>query len=725
MLNPDACITTARCRVPSAQQAFAPLSQIRIHLVLDYERLFSELSGSWLQASLLDGILDCGRPLVLDRGFAPLAGADRNASEMFFAMLVPETFERQDHRHRAVNLVPCGAKADHLFANSHFGLGLVIKWRDGGGESPRTLDEAFAAASADAALVFQMSYIPDLGEHYLRALSAWLAHRRIRAHERSLVLHYRAGRLPPGWHELRTLADTRGHSSSPRGRERLPMETFWNNFWTILVREAKTDRGRELCQGHAASGPRGVASGPLGVPCNASALLEEWCAASREAPPPPPLTRPEKSFLLLGGDAHYDRESFLRHFHSAGLLDRALWSFSTPAQCFERGIREAPPNQIPSPLSPAARKAWGSFCALFANGPKRVDIELSGPLESSQKDRSFAPAELYARTRFSLVFESIIGSDRDYPAFLTEKVLKPLYRGHPFLLMCHVPATWSILHRLGFHSFEPTVPEGPFSAFDPDGPTPWPCSSTDFGDGVNGTSAYSRELEREIRRLADLPDSAWQVALTAAAHNRRHVVCDDGLSSRLRLQAYNVLRFVAFVKGVRTGTGVVSDAIRGHQRPSEATRGVDADADLNQAAEEDSFRLMGGGEEGRLGQQEPSQQLERQHQPAASAMRSAELGCQPWCAVSCLELHGNVESECGGCASMLRCHRGAEGFDTWRERAKKWKLIHFGHLARGRGRGGRGKGARGGRGGGRGGGGGAGRGLELEMVRGLALSRAS
>eukprot|EP00900_Chrysochromulina_parva_P001885 jgi/Chrpa1/11698/Chrysochromulina_OHIO_Genome00019222-RA len=453
MLNPDACITTARCRVPSAHQAFAPLSQIRIHLVLDYERLFSELSGSWLQASLFDGILDCGRPLVLDRGFAPLAGTDRNASEMFFTMLVPETFERQDHRHRAVNLVPCGAKADHLFANSHFGLGLVIKWRDGGGESPRTLDEAFAAASADAALVFQMSYIPDLGEHYLRALSAWLAHRRIRAHERSLVLHYRAGRLPPGWHELRTLADTRGHSSSPRGRERLPMETFWNNFWTILVREAKTDRGRELCQERAASGPRGVAGGPLGVPCNASALLEEWCAASREAPPPPPLTRPAKSFLLLGGDAHYDRESFLRHFHSAGLLDRALWSFSTPAQCFERGIREAPPNQIPSPLSPAARKAWGSFCALFANGPKRVDIELSGPLESSQKDRSFAPAELYARTRFSLVFESIIGSDRDYPAFLTEKVLKPLYRGHPFLLMCHVPATWSILHRLGFHSF--------------------------------------------------------------------------------------------------------------------------------------------------------------------------------------------------------------------------------------------------------------------------------
>ena len=150
MLNPDACITTARCRVPSAQQAFAPLSQIRIHLVLDYERLFSELSGSWLQASLFDGILDCGRPLVLDRGFAPLAGTDRNASEMFFTMLVPETFERQDHRHRAVNLVPCGAKADHLFANSHFGLGLVIKWRDGGGESPRTLDEAFAAASADA-----------------------------------------------------------------------------------------------------------------------------------------------------------------------------------------------------------------------------------------------------------------------------------------------------------------------------------------------------------------------------------------------------------------------------------------------------------------------------------------------------------------------------------------------------------------------------------------------
>ena len=290
--------------------------------------------------------------------------------------------------------------------------------------------------------------------------------------------------------------------------------------------------------------------------------------------------------------------------------------------------------------------------------------------------RSFAPAELYARTRFSLVFESIISSDRGYPAFLTEKVLKPLYRGHPFLLMCHVPATWSILHRLGFHSFGPSMPEGPFSAFDPDGPTPWPCSSTDFGDGVNGTSAYSLELEREIRRLADLPDSAWQVALTAAAHNRRHVVCDDGLSSRLRLQAYNVLRFVAFVKGVQ------------HQPAASASKNF---------------------------------MDELPKVPQAQPQRSAELGCQPWCAVSCLELHGNVERECGGCASTLGCHRGAEGFDTWRERAK-WKLIHF---ARGRGRG-RGKGGRGGRGGGRAGGGaGVGRGVELGMVRALrALERA-
>ena len=131
--------------------------------------------------------------------------------------------------------------------------------------------------------------------------------------------------------------------------------------------------------------------------------------------------------LLLGGDAHYKRELLVRKMHYAGLLERSLWSLSTPDQCAPAALNRT---------TPALRATWAPFCKRF---PKRLDIALHGPWESSNKDVSFPPRSLYRRTRFSAVFESVVSAPGDhpcYPSFLTEKVMKPLVRGHPFLIMC-------------------------------------------------------------------------------------------------------------------------------------------------------------------------------------------------------------------------------------------------------------------------------------------------
>ncbi len=596
-------------------------------------------------------------------------------------------------------------------------------------------------------------------------------------------------------------------------------EGFWNNYWTLLVRAARTDRAVELCLEQRA-GAAGGAADASGGPCNASAMLERWCTAQRGAPPPTPSPSPQKPILLLGGDAHYAREVILYRLFSAGVLDKARWSLSTPAQCSERGQRESPTNQLPQPLSAAGRAAWRPFCAQFAGGPKRVDIDLSGPLEASSKDQSFPPASLYAQTRFSLVFESVVsapGDEPDYPAFLTEKVraralppprmrvlhtaltparrprrlaekvLKPLYRGHPFLLMCHTPATWPILHALGFRSFEPTMDDGPFDNFSAmgggAGAPEFPCDYAKTDPNAFDGGEFARQLLEKVQRLLALPDAAWAPALSAAAHNRRHVVCADGLSAKLRTLAKNVLRFA--LTGTRAAAAAaagsaalaarratrpdVAEAARA-RRPSPAGRG--APGPLGRAAGPE--RAFGGaavdeedgGAEGgsafasaaelsaafaarpgspspfaAQGAASPSPATAREPRAAAReapatarevpvsdpdhlarpqaatreppAREPPAASCEYWCNVTCTQLHGDVQRECGGCPDSQPCHRGADGFGDWRVRAERWEAAHTHWGGGGRGGGGGGGGGKGGSGKGGGrrrAGGGSGRG---------------
>ena len=62
-------------------------------------------------------------------------------------------------------------------------------------------------------------------------------------------------------------------------------------------------------------------------------------------------------------------------------------------------------------------------------------------------------------SRFSVVFESSVTGDRnDYTPFLTEKVLKPIFAGHPFMLLCGARDVWDVIVAFGFRTFEPAIP---------------------------------------------------------------------------------------------------------------------------------------------------------------------------------------------------------------------------------------------------------------------------
>ena len=237
--------------------------------------------------------------------------------------------------------------------------------------------------------------------------------------------------------------------------------------------------------------------------------------------------------LMLGGDAHYNRQLLMRRLHAAGVLDRAHWSLSTPKECAASRLA----------ASAAHAAAWRHFCRAF---PKFLDIALEGELDGSPKDVSFPPRSLYARTSFSVVFESVVSAAGDepcYTGFLTEKALKPIVRGHPFVLLCAAADAWAWLRAFGFRSFAPTVPEAltdtTYEAV--------PC------EAATADGAYATNFTAELKRLVDLGEPEWAAARVAAAHNARHAVCPNGFDAVLRNTARKVLAFSVRVSKGRVG----------------------------------------------------------------------------------------------------------------------------------------------------------------------------
>ena len=197
-----ACIATFNCRVGGDA-----LEHLRIHFVLD-KNAISELEGSWLQFSLLSGLLECApkggtERSVLGTDFFPLHTTDDKTTahaEMFYVLMPIETWSSDSSKREKAwdTLVNCAKDTDEAQRLAHE-LKLPFTWQRHATPPPSNFRAAIRAASHNAAIVVQMSMIPDVGSEQMRSVAGWLHSAGIHSAQRAMVLHYRAGRLPTGW----------------------------------------------------------------------------------------------------------------------------------------------------------------------------------------------------------------------------------------------------------------------------------------------------------------------------------------------------------------------------------------------------------------------------------------------------------------------------------------------------------------------------------------------
>lgn len=495
------CIASAVCR--SAYHSDA----LRIHLVAD-DNAAGDYHGSWLGAALADGILSCK------------SGSASPRRSLVFILARHEVFDQDE----TLRLRPtCGP--DMPFKNFSESVKHLPSL---------SLDAVMRSIPANSIVGVSWS-TPDVGKYFVSFVGSWMSKRGVNPATRGLMLHYRDGRLPRDWQEKLP--------SSPAAPG-YPLEVFWSTYWRKLTWEAMDGHQRACARRELAvnawceDGWRGL--GPNGGRIRAANICGsqfvsrrlrharfvavERSATTDEALSERAAARPLRSFLLLGGDAHAGRPQLLHALFNDGLLGDALWSLSRPKEC------ETPPS------------TWVAWCALL---PHRLDVAMLGDADDSTgKDSSFAEPALYANTHFSLTLESMSDYDK-YTSFLTEKVLKPIYGGHPFILQCAAPGALSTLRSWGFRTFA----AGGFNeSYDA---ARQPSSSHAAHDDRKHCTAETTELRSELHKLIRLSRatdaasvSLWSEALAAADHNRRHLVCADGLHRQMQAHAKRILNFV-------------------------------------------------------------------------------------------------------------------------------------------------------------------------------------
>ena len=205
--------------------------------------------------------------------------------------------------------------------------------------------------------------------------------------------------------------------------------------------------------------------------------------------------------LILGGDGEW-RYRLLDTLRGTGALTNATWSMSKPANC-----------DLP-------------VCAQL---PKFLDRELRGRnSDDNGKDRTFPPVHRYTNTGYSVIMESVIVNQAEYTSFFTEKIFKPIYRGHPFVHACAASPTWPMLRRLGFRSFEPLI--------SPDGLT----SPDPHVDCKLSNTSYYHKVSDEMKRIRMASENSWEAARRSAAYNQYAFSCK--LPKRLKRISHSTWR---------------------------------------------------------------------------------------------------------------------------------------------------------------------------------------
>lgn len=322
---------------------------------------------------------------------------------------------------------------------------------------------------------------PDVGADFVQHVGRWLQYQGVDPSQ-SLLLHYRTGRLASTVGTCRPACHT------------CPREAWWSLYWSRLVDEAQR-RHLQWCGGEH--------------------TVRLWCKRPSSGACGPFFGRRQQTdgVLMLGGDAHQHRQNIVFGVWNSSLRPALTWSLSLAPEC----------------LTGERSPGWDTFCAKL---PKKVDVALLGENETSHKDVSFPDPYLYESTDVSIVFETMSDYD-DYSAFLTEKLLKPVFGAHPFVLACGAAGALAAFRSLGFVTFEPHIDE----SYD----ELWP------EDSSRQTCFQSLRIDDLIASVKAILASRHDMrrAKARARYNRRHLLCADGLHARMQAQATSILEFIA------------------------------------------------------------------------------------------------------------------------------------------------------------------------------------
>ena len=140
--------------------------------------------------------------------------------------------------------------------------------------------------------------------------------------------------------------------------------------------------------------------------------------------------------------------------------------------------------------------------------PRVLDVAPDSKADAKVLESSWA---LWRGVRFALTFESdMVAHDGGERLFITEKSLKPMEHGLPFVMLGS-PGTLAVLRALGFRSFAPAINES-------------------YDEILDGAERLRAALA-EAARLAEMGDEAWSALVSggevaaALRHNLRHMHC--------------------------------------------------------------------------------------------------------------------------------------------------------------------------------------------------------
>jgi len=176
------------------------------------------------------------------------------------------------------------------------------------------------------------------------------------------------------------------------------------------------------------------------------------------------LNRPYK-FLFLNGRMRDHRKYLLLRLQELGLLDLALWTNLDSSIGVGSPLKGSnllrlhnsilvdqtfPAHYLPAEYEVDRYRANTTL-------PENITylLEAKKNLFANEWGEIYLTPEPYLDTAFSLVSETVFG----YPhSFRTEKLWKPIYIGHPFIVASS-PGYYQDLHNLGFRTFGNLIDE--------------------------------------------------------------------------------------------------------------------------------------------------------------------------------------------------------------------------------------------------------------------------